>query len=149
MALLNYLDSLVGSLGLGEKEMNEGVHEQNFFCMIWVIWQLQNGSSRELWNSIFPSVQDPSWVGSHMTTIIALGGSPHQWLKTNLFLFIFGGDLGQKGILNFKALWRSHFVTIRWPISYRIRFMTFRTFFFHKGGWVGGVRSLMENSTNF
>ena len=64
MALLNYLDSLVGSLGLGEKEMNEGVHEQKFFCMIWVIWQLQNGSSRELWSSIFPSVQDPSWGGS-------------------------------------------------------------------------------------
>ena len=32
--------------------------------MIWVIWQLQNGSSRELWILIFSSVQDPSWGGS-------------------------------------------------------------------------------------
>ena len=39
-------------------------------------------------------------------------------------------DLGPKGGSNFKALWRSHLTSVRGPISYRIRFMTRRSFFF-------------------
>ena len=38
------------------------------------------------------------------------------------------------------------------PYHTEFVFMTYRTFlvvFFHKGGWVGGVRSLVENSTIF
>ena len=53
---------------------------------------------------------------------------------TYFFQFLGGGtlfslDLGPKGGSNFKALWRSHLTSVRGPISYRIRFMTRRSFF--------------------
>ena len=55
---------------------------------------------------------------------------PKNHLKQTYFL---GGTLlryylGQEGILSFEALLRSHFVTVRWRISYRIRFITYSTF---------------------
>ena len=57
--------------------------------------------------------------------------------KTHFFFFfnfwvgatLFSLDLGPKGGSNFKALWRSHLTSVRGPISYRIRFMTSRSFF--------------------
>ena len=62
---------------------------------------------------------------------------PNNQFKTHLFFFNFwvGGtlfslDLGPKGGSNFKALWRSHLTSVRGPISYRIRFMAHRSFFF-------------------
>ena len=49
-------------------------------------------------------------------------------------------DRGQMGGSNFKPLWQNHLTAIRWPISYRLCFMTQRSilFFFinpnHGGG---------------
>ena len=45
------------------------------------------------------------------------------------------------GDWNFKPLWRSHQTPLRWPVSYRIRFMACRSFFIFfifsvkGGGW--------------
>ena len=36
----------------------------NEFCMIWVLWHLSDGFSRELWSLSQPSDQDSSWEGS-------------------------------------------------------------------------------------
>ena len=78
--------------------------------------------------------------------------------KTHLFFFKFlvGGPfsawiLVRRLCQNFKALQRGHLTSVRGPISYRLRFMTRRSFFvflffFHQGG---GVRRLVENSTLF
>ena len=44
---------------------------------------------------------------------------------------IFSSDPDPKGGSNLKALWRSHLTSVRWPISYRIRFMARRSFLFY------------------
>ena len=60
---------------------------------------------------------------------------PKNHFKTNLFFSIFvGGDPPlvrpwSDGKWNFKPLWRSHLTPLRWPVSYRIRFMACRSFF--------------------
>ena len=63
---------------------------------------------------------------------------PKNHFKTLIFFFnfwvggtIFSSDPDPKGGSNLKALWRSHLTSVRWPISYRIRFMARRSFLFY------------------
>ena len=76
--------------------------------------------------------------------------------KTHLFFKIFGwgdpfqlrSDPGPKGGSNLKALWRSHLTSVRGPISYRIRFMAHRSFFFSFFNFFPG-QALSGNSPFF
>ena len=83
----------------------------------------------EVSDGIFPLIKKQNMGLKHWIL-------PNNQFKTHLFFFNFwvGGtlfslDLGPKGGSNFKPLWRSHLTSVRGPISYRIRFMTRRSFF--------------------